>query len=331
MARALVGSNVAGAESFINRYNASVNYDRSLELKDRAALRQRNLLDPEKCSPEMKQEMRAAIEEASSFEESGMSLEMMGAPEFWIGNVFVVSSHVQWVKLGKTSKESCLRTLRLLFAKKKQGKAHSASNFKALARRIAFATNLIRGIFGRRSVSNQIIDDMVTRLVDGVYDDDIDNLISDCDESAPSGNDLEMDAYLVEVCSFVSDTLELQEAQGSVNVEEQARAEAATSMSEAEWFMSEIERDVGLFLKARSERTKLVESANAKESEWKHLFNTNVKDATAAFAEKYVPIAKYDPATFTQEFRKRLNTVAKDLRCDVDKILVMYWLDLCGA
>ena len=55
--------NLAGAEAFINRYNASVNYDPSLELKDRAALRQRNLLDPQKCSPEMKQALRSACGE----------------------------------------------------------------------------------------------------------------------------------------------------------------------------------------------------------------------------------------------------------------------------
>ena len=322
---------LAGAEAFISRYNASVNYDRSLELKDRAALRQRNLLDPQKCSPEMKRDMRAAVEEASSFEESGLSLEIMGAPEFWIGCVFVLSSHLQWVKLGKTSKESCSRTLRILIAMKKNGKALSASSFKALARRMAFVTNLIRGIFGRRSVSNQIIEDMVSRVVDGMYNDDLDNLIGDCDESAPSGNDLEMDAYLVEVCSFVSDTLELQEAQGSTNKEEQARAEAAASMSEAQWFMAEVERDTGLFLKARSERVKLTESVNAKEKEWQDRRDTNVKQATGAFVEKYVPIEKYDPATFPREFRKRLDAIAKDLRCEVNKILAMYWLDLCGA
>lgn len=322
---------LTGVEAFIDRYNASVNYDPSLMLVEKAATRQRNLLDPSKCSAEMKALMRSAVEDASAFEDTGMSLEILAQGEFWIGFVFVSSSHLQWVQLCRTSEASCLASLRALFAGKAKQRAYSAPGFKLLARRIAFATNVIQGTFGRRSVSRQICDSMFNRVLDGLYNDDIDNLINDCDDEAPQNDDLAMDAHLAEVCAFVQDVVELQEAETSANPEEQARAEAAASMGEAEWFMAELEHDLGSFLKARGAKDKLVESLCAKETEWQKLADVNVKEATSSFAQCHAPIVKYEANAFKKIVSACKDQIAKERQCEVKKVLAVYWLDLLGA
>lgn len=320
---------LASAGRFIDRYNASVNYDPSLMLKDKAAMRQSNLLDPAKCSVEMKALMRSSVEAASSFEDAGLSLEILATGEFWIGFVFVSSSHPQWVVLGRTTKWSCLASLEALFAAKQ--KKMPAPAFQLLARRLAFTTNVIQGTFGRRSVSRGICNTMLQRVLDGLYDDDIDNLLDDCDEEAPKNDDLAMDTHLAEVSAFVQDALELQDAEKSANPEEQARVEAATSMGEAEWFMAEVEHDLSTFLKGRSAKDKLVESLRTKEAEWQKRVDDNVKEATASFAEKHVPIVRYEADAFRKLVQVRREQIAKERRCEVKKVLAVLWLDLPRA
>ena len=319
------------AELFINRYNASVQYDSALVLENKAATRQRNLLDPAKCCPEMKALMRSTVEASSSFEDAGLSLEICATGEFWIGYVCVYSSHPQWVALGRTSKSSCMAALRSLFAAKAKGAGLTASAFRCKARRLAFAINVGQGIFGRRSVSRTICNTMFQRVEDGLYDDDIDNLLGDCDEEAPKYDDLAMDTYLADVSGFVQDALELQEAEKSTSPEEQARVEAATSMGEADWFMAEVEHDLSSFLKERSIRDKLVESFRAKEADWQKRVDDNVKEATADFATKHVPIFKYDTDAFAKRLQACREEIAKERACDIKKILTVLWLDLPGA
>ena len=222
-----------------------------------------------------------------------------------------------------------MAALEVLFASKKAKAAGlTASGFRSMARRLAFATNIIQGTFGRGSVSRAICNTMSQRVRDGLYDDDIDNLLGDCDEEAPKNDDLAMDRYLAEVSTFVQDALELQEAEKSTNPEEQARVEAATSMGEADWFMAELDHDMSNFLKERSKREKLMEALKAKEGDWQKRMEGNVKEATAAFAQKHVPIFKYQADSFGEQLRARKAHIAKECRCDVNKALVVFWLDL---
>ena len=325
------GSALKNAEAFIARYNALVQYDKSLVLQNEAATRQRNLLDPAKCSPEMKALMRATVEAASSFEDAGLSLQICATGEFWIGHCCVNSSHPQWAALGRTTKSSCMAALEALFAAKAKGAGLTAIGFRSMARRLAFATNIVQGTFGRGSVSRAICTTMLQRVRDGLYDDDIDNLLGDCDEEAPKNDDLAMDRYLVEVSTFVQDALELQEAEKSTNPEEQARVEAATSMGEADWFMAEAEHDMSYFLKERKKREKLRESLKAQEAAWQKRVDDNVKEATAAFAQKHVPIFKFQASTFGEKLKAHKEQIAKERRCEVKKVLAVLWLDLPGA
>ena len=326
-----MGSALKNAGAFIDKYNAYVQCDKSLVLQNAAALRQCNLLDLAKCSPEMKALMRATVEAASSFEDAGLSLQICGLGEFWIGHVCVPSSHPQWAALGRTTKSSCMAALEALFAAKAKVAGLTASGFRSMARRLAFATNIVQGTFGRGSVSRTICTTMLQRVRDGLYDDDIDNLLGDCDEEAPKNDDLAMDRYLVEVSTFVQDALELQEAEKSANLEEQARVEAATSMGEADWFMAELEHDMSNFLKERIKREKLRESLKAKEADWQKRVDDNVKEAISTFAQKHVPIFKFQAGTFKAQLEARKEQLAKERRCEVKKVLAVLWLDLPGA
>lgn len=77
----------AGATNFVKKFNAQVFYDESLILKDHAAVRQSNLLNPSKCPPHYKKKMINQVQESESFEDTGLSLEIMNKIEFWCGQV----------------------------------------------------------------------------------------------------------------------------------------------------------------------------------------------------------------------------------------------------
>ena len=329
-----VGSGIASKttpESFINRYNASVSYDQSLVLKDNAARRQQNLRDPAKCTAAMKFMMRAATEEANSFADTGLSLEIMALPELWAGNVFIGTTHPMWAQYGRTCEDSCLRALKILLASAKKGCAFTSQKFKAVARRLGFAVAVSRGIFGRRSVSQAICEDMVKRVEEGLYDDDIDNIINDCDEGAPHSDDLSMDRHLAEVSQFVQDGLELHETACTANPEAEARLEKAAAMDDEEWFVAEVEHEVGAFLKARGARVKLVDALKGKKDAWHTRVDCNVKEATASFAEQHAPFVKLDldaPAEFQKALSERMAFLARERRVDVQKVLVAFGIDL---
>ena len=318
-------------DNFINKYNASVGYDKSLMLRDNASRRQQNLRDASKCTLEMKALMRAATEESESFEATGLSLEIMAASEFWVGAKFIGSTHPMWVQYGRTSEQSCIRALKILFASAKKGNSLTSGKFKALARRLGFAVAIARGVFVRRSVSEAICEDMIARVEEGLYDDDIDNQITDCDEGAPQTNDLAMDQHLAEVSQFVQDGLELQETARSSNPEAEARLEKASAMGDEEWFLAEVEHETAAFLKARGNRVKLAEALQSKKDAWNARVETNVKEATASFAEYHAPHIKLDldsPAEFEKALQARKEFVARERRVDVKKLLAVYCMDL---
>ena len=316
---------------FISRYNASVSYNPEMMLAEGAARRQVYLRDPTKCTPAMKALMRLATEEASSFAETGLSLEIMALPEFWIGCAFTGSSHPLWMQYGRTTEESCMRSLQVLFSSSKKGTIMTSSKFKSMARRLAFAIAATNGVFGRRSVSLTICDDMVQRVADGLYDEDIDNQINDCDEGAPQTDVLSMDAHLAEVSQFVQDGLELQATANASNPEDDARLEKASGMGEEEWVVAELKHEVARFLKAKDDRYKLEEARNVKNDTHIKRVTANVKEATSSFAEHHAPIVPLNlssPEGFQKELRARIEFVARERRVDVEKVLTVFSIDL---
>ena len=52
---------------FVKKYNASVFYDKNLQLVDKAEVRQTNLLTPEKITDERKANLRKRINQSESF------------------------------------------------------------------------------------------------------------------------------------------------------------------------------------------------------------------------------------------------------------------------
>ena len=105
----------AKAIDFVKRYTASVFYDKNLELKDQAATRQCNLLDPAKISADRTALLRRRVNKSESFNASGMSLQIMIAIEFWAGSRLHSSTHPLWKALGSTTEESCTVACREYF------------------------------------------------------------------------------------------------------------------------------------------------------------------------------------------------------------------------
>lgn len=331
--------NEASSNQFIERYHASVKYDPSLMLKEQAARRQSNLLDPLRCSPEMKEAIRQAVNAADSFEATGLTLEIMSLPEFWIGHKFVSTSHAQWVKVGTTTPESCLLTLKVALSTfgRCAGKKGGSAAFRDLARRIAFFVNLSSGVFARKNVASAILARFEGLVKNGTYDEDIDGLINSCDEDVGEAQEADMDKYLVEVCTLVQDVLESQEANAGKNEEDQARVEAAVGMDDSEWFLAEVDHDIKAFRKIRAERLQKAEALSSKEKEYSERVRRNVAEATSGFSAKHVPMLEtsHDDPAFWNKIKKELDDhakrIAQEFSCDVGNVLRVAWVDMWGA
>jgi hypothetical protein len=107
--------------------------------------RKANLLDPNRCPPDMKILMKDRVNACDSFEATGLSLTILNLPEFWAEDCFVQTTHEQWVSLCKTSAESSTICLGQLFARSAAGKPFAASSYRSFARRIAVFCNLRAG------------------------------------------------------------------------------------------------------------------------------------------------------------------------------------------
>ena len=323
----------ASATHFVDRYNARVGFDVGLMLKDQAARRQANLLDPQKCTASMKQLMRDMSDKSDSLEETGFT---MALPEFRVGHIWVQTSQSQWVNMCTTTPDSCQAALGLQFSEKAAGKKCTSSAYRDRARRLCFYSHICTGIFSRKGVSQAIKDRYQAMVVDGTYDEDIDGLISACDEDVGLGPD-DMDKYLLEVCALVQDACESHDAAGAnQDTEANARLEAAVGMDEAEWWLAECDHDVQLFRKARAERAKKAAGLKAKEDEYKAIVDKNVAEATTHFMSKHLPLVAADTradafwSTFKREVNERVSALARDFNCDVKSVLRVVFVDMRG-
>ena len=325
----------ASASQFIDRYHASVKYDPSLMLKEQAARRQANLLDRSRCSVEMKDVMRSALNVADSFEATGLSLEILSLPEFWIGHKFVATSHAQWAKIGRTTAESCLATLRFALDSfgRGAGKKGGSAAYRDLARRLGFFANLVSGLFHRKSVPTDILERFAGLVKNGTYDEDIDGIINSCDEDVGESLDVDMDKYLMEVSALVQDILESQEASAAKDDTDQARIEAAVGLDDSEWFLAEVDHDVKAFRKIRAERLQKADALKAKEKEYNGRVRRNVEEATNDFVNHHVPIlsTSYDDPGFWDALKLEVDghakRIAQDVGCDVCSVLRVVWCD----
>ena len=326
----------ASSNHFIDRYHASVKYDASLMLKEQASRRQSNLLNPSRCSLDMKKAMREAVNSADSFEATGLSLEIMSLPEFWIGCKFVATSHAQWVKVGMTTPLSCMATLQEWFGRTAGGRGGAAA-YRDLARRLGFMANLTSGIFARKNVDVDILERFVGLVKNGTYDEDIEGLINSCDEDVGEAAEVDMDNYLMEVCALVQDVLESHEASAAKNEEDHSRTEASVGLNDSEWFLAEVEHDIKAFRKIRAERLQKAEALKAKEKEYNERVRRNVSEATSAFVSKHVPMlnsSNEDPLfwkSIGREIDEHAKRIAHDWGCEVANVLRVAWVDMSGT
>ena len=325
------------ATQFIEKYNSMVGYDESLILKGNAARRQTCLLDPKKCTPEMKQVLRDACEKAENFDDTGITLDMMSLPEFWVGHIWVPTSHPQWQSNCKTSPESCLAMLTFALRTASAGSRMTSSKFRDKARRIGFFMRLCNGIFRRKGISLAVLGRYAAMVEDGTYDEDLDSQILSCDEDV-GNTENDMDKYLADSCALVQDVIESQEAVGtSQDDEANARAEAAVDMDDAEWWLAECNHDVQVFRKARAERTRRSSSLKAKEDEYKHIADNNVAEATSSFMSKHLPLAASEPGSdqfwvhLKAEVNNHRKAIAKEFQCDPKDVLLILFADMPGA
>ena len=323
------------ATAFIDRYNASVRHDQSLQLKEHASRRQANLLDPKRCTPAMKAAMKSAVNDAENFDDTGLSLQILALDEFWVGCVFVNSSHSQWRILGRTSPLSCLKALKVLLEQKKaEGKKMSAPAFRDLSRHLAVFQNMCDGLFRRKGVKQNLLDDFSQRVVDGLYDDDLNLMIAECDENVPQGDDAKMDAFLVEASALAHDLIEVHESRANVDHDANARKEAAVGMTDSQWFLAELAHDVLVFNKYKGERATLLDGLKGKEKEYDSRVQRNVQEATTPFAEKNVPMLNGQENGFVAKLMEAMNTKAaslgREFGCDSTGVLRVVFVDMPG-
>jgi hypothetical protein len=95
------------------------------------------LLDPGRCPSAFKKIMIQEVNKSESFEECGLSLQILNLAEFWCKETFLSTSHTQWLGLGTTTEESCIETATVFFARRKAGKAGNAPGYQQLAKRTA--------------------------------------------------------------------------------------------------------------------------------------------------------------------------------------------------
>ena len=93
------------SKEFIEKYKNSVYYDKSLQLKDSMSPRQEYLLS---ASERFKRFLKDRINEKGSFENSALTLVILGNHESYAGQVLCKTSHRMWRDLGLTTEESAI-------------------------------------------------------------------------------------------------------------------------------------------------------------------------------------------------------------------------------
>jgi hypothetical protein len=142
-------------------------------------MQQANLLDPSRCPKSFKQILIGEVNKAESFEDSGLSLQIMNLAEFWSQEQFVSTSHVLWSPLFVTTEDSVAETATIFFQRKASGKVVSAPMYQALARRCAVFCNIKCTTYPRLGLHQTVIDMMADRVRKGHYDDDLDAIMQD--------------------------------------------------------------------------------------------------------------------------------------------------------
>ena len=130
--------------------------------------------------------MMERINLSESFEASGLSLQLLNIPEFWVNERFVSTTHQQWAALCTTTAESCIISLEHVFSRSSAGKPIAASSYRVFAKRLAVFCNTSKG-FLRRGMAPETLQVMLKKVLNGQYDDDLDAIIDDVEEEVPEG------------------------------------------------------------------------------------------------------------------------------------------------
>jgi hypothetical protein len=327
----------AKAADFVKRYNASVFYDKNLELKEMAATRQSNLLDPAKISADRKALLRRRVNSCDSFTASGLSVYIMNAVEFWAGSRLHSSTHPLWKDLGSTTEESCTVACLEYFDRCDKGQS-GLSLFKEISKRAMLCDSLVKGSYARLKIKDSVMSGMVGKIMNGKYDADIGAMLGDAEE-LDEHNLRSFDMHLVEYYTVCADAVELNNLSPAAGMDNDASQVVATStgagagMSDAAWTLRELEHSLGRFEKCSNEYVAKKEELKKKEAEFSQAGRTNAASATQSFLDKFVKMVPY--CGDTEKFNKELNAVVDTRRmeisqhegCDPGAVLVTSFVD----
>ncbi len=321
------------ATDFIKKYNASVFFDKSLELKDFAAQRQANLLNPERISKARKQVLRQRINASESFQSSGFSLAIMNLPLFWASSKMHSSSNALWQELGTTTEESCMMALDLYLERCDKGQT-GVSLFKDVSKRALLAVKLRSGAYTRQHLHVDVVAAMVPKILKGGYNSDIDAILQDTTE-IDEVNAHALDEHLFQNYAICEDGLELQKARGKGAADDPSAgsdAGASAGMSDAAWAMSQLEHSLARFQKAQASfALKKGELAHA-EAQHDAAARSNSTAATTGFLDKFVKLMPFVADAEQMELQlpsrvqERVAEVAKFEGCSESDVLVNFFV-----
>lgn len=123
----------------------------------------------------------------------------------------------------------------------------TAPQFKELARRIAVFEALVQGPFNRAGIAPSVRGRMWEKVLKGQYDEDLDSIITDCDEEIPEDSPKALDLHLKTTYSVFQDALQLQSAKSGGAEAGSSAATMSMTMDSSEWYLSAIKCDVLAF------------------------------------------------------------------------------------
>ena len=324
------------ATDFVKRYNASVFYDRNLELKDQAATRQCNLLNPEKISNERKALLRRRVNASESFAQSGLTIQIMNLAEFWAGAKMHSSSHMLWEALGTTTEDSCTAALNAYFDRCDKGQTGTAV-FKEVSKRAVLCDSLSKGTYARMKFKDSVVSGMVAKIHNGKYDGDIAAMLTDCEE-LDEFNLRCFDAHLCEYYTVCVDAIELNNLSVAAATATDAGPDGSATaplagMSDSAWALHELEHSLACYEKCTAAFNTKKDELKKKEAEFLAAARSNSASATQSFLDKYLKMMSYH--SYADKINRELNAiiesrleeVCKHEGCERGSVLVTCFTD----
>ena len=308
---------------FVKKHNASVSYDKALQLPPHSAKR---IVMMARGSDEWREVCVAAVGQAGSMAKAGLRKEILSNAETYPGHCFTKSTHALFHALCTTSEESTMAVTRELIARHGRFDGITADAHALACKAVGFWWRVKEGPLKRLGVPADAMETTYAKVLAGKYDADVVNFARDFDEDTSETDIAAFDKYLQETMTMVADCVRL----GTPTTPASPAAcpgAPPVDLNNEEWWTERFEFEVKKYLVWRNHRDTSAEDAKKAEAAFDLAKRKHASEATKKYADLYTEMlpfgADLDFVSSSAAWReKRMGDIAAIEKCSADNVLV---------